>query len=308
MSGGHSATRPAAVRRWDDARIGAELADFLDERRVAWWPTEREFRRAGRRPLLRAIQQHDGVPSWAAVVGLPRRRPQPHAWPECRIEAELLAFLGRRPSERWPTRGEFIAHDYGGLLAAIDRNGGVTDGRRASATACSSGDSESPLPTSRPGRPPPSGITSARYPCWYGSIATRSAPPGGPDGSGFLTFTRARGAGRSLRATRRLGTRPGLPPRELTYRPASLPFPIPPHRKARRWSGRRRNKFRRRRRSPRPLRSALPASRPVAARLDRRVPPRGRGSRPSTGTMRFSALARCRRESRARAQTMFSAR
>jgi hypothetical protein len=110
-----------AVVRWSDGRVLAELRAFVSDRAV--FPSESDFARAGKRPLLRAAIAHGGLERWAAELGCTvRTQGRPELWPEERIRRELAPFVA---NGRWPTEKELRQAGRLDLHAAIQRRGGA---------------------------------------------------------------------------------------------------------------------------------------------------------------------------------------
>jgi hypothetical protein len=57
---------PDRRRKWTDATIEAELRAFLDDK--SGWPSDDEFRAAGKSSLYAAMSKAGGVPRWRQVV------------------------------------------------------------------------------------------------------------------------------------------------------------------------------------------------------------------------------------------------
>jgi hypothetical protein len=110
--------------RWTDARIEAELRQFLAGRSV--WPSYAEFVAARRSSLREAVTKSHGARAWAARIGvewverLPGYAPR---WTAERVRQELKPFLARRTE--WPSRQEFEAAGLKPLRDALQRLGGV---------------------------------------------------------------------------------------------------------------------------------------------------------------------------------------
>ncbi len=109
---------------WTDARIDAELREFLAGRDE--WPSYREFVAAGRARLREAITKRGGQRRWARRVGVRWRERSlgyPTLWTEQRVRSELEEFLAGH--EVWPSQREFEEAGYANLRAAVTRLGGV---------------------------------------------------------------------------------------------------------------------------------------------------------------------------------------
>ena len=119
---GSPAAPAAASSAWSDKRVRAELAEFLAERQAGHWPTQAEFRAAGRERLLTAVLQRGGATRWAAEFRLPVARPgRKRHWTDARIRSELESYLEGK--NEWPAKAEFMA-ERPDLLKAIYKHPG----------------------------------------------------------------------------------------------------------------------------------------------------------------------------------------
>jgi hypothetical protein len=116
--------KPGYVPRWTEARVRAELSEFLDVRQC--WPSRVEFEQAGRKPLRDAVRRLGGPERWAAEFGLPLqnlRSGSKLVWTPERIESELrMALAG---TDTWPSRRELQRRGGAGLVKAIYHWGGA---------------------------------------------------------------------------------------------------------------------------------------------------------------------------------------
>jgi hypothetical protein len=109
---------------WTDARVDAELREFLADRQD--WPSYREFVAAGKGRLREEITSRGGERRWARRAGVRWRKRSPGyatRWTEERVRAELEEFLAGR--EVWPSHHEFERAGRTNLRAAVTRLGGV---------------------------------------------------------------------------------------------------------------------------------------------------------------------------------------
>jgi hypothetical protein len=106
---------------WTEDRIRTELAKFLDEKST--WPTEKEFRAAGLRPLRQAARATGGLRRWAGRFGfeLSPGRADPRPWTYERMRTALAHFASDRGD--WPTQAEFQHAAQRPLYDAIRRAG-----------------------------------------------------------------------------------------------------------------------------------------------------------------------------------------
>jgi hypothetical protein len=116
--------RRGGIRRWTNTTIRAALAEFLGDRTS--WPTQREFRQAGRAGLYEVLRHYGGSHRWATELGvtLPQTAPplSTPKWTDDRIGAELSSFLA--DSVEWPRYVDFMAAGRADLYRAAARNGG----------------------------------------------------------------------------------------------------------------------------------------------------------------------------------------
>jgi DNA invertase Pin-like site-specific DNA recombinase len=106
---------------WTEERVRAELAKFLDGR--SSWPTEKEFRAAGLRPLREAARVTGGLRRWAEQLGfeLCAGRADPRPWTYERMRTAIAQFTADRGD--WPTQAEFHEAGHRSLYDAIRRTG-----------------------------------------------------------------------------------------------------------------------------------------------------------------------------------------
>ncbi len=114
---------------WNDRRIAAELAVFLNGR--SEWPRYADFVAAGRQGLYHAVLIHGGTHTWARrmrVKWVKRHGGAPPYWTPERVCERLTVLLQGRTA--WPTAAAFDAAGEQRLLAAVRRLGGVERWRR----------------------------------------------------------------------------------------------------------------------------------------------------------------------------------
>jgi len=126
--------RQGGMRRWNDVTIRAALREFLAGRRT--WPSQQEFRRAGRGGLSEALRHHGGSRRWAREMGVappprvrggvpaakPRSKRSTPRWSDERIARELTAFLVGQTE--WPRYIDFVDAGQKSLYQAVRGTGG----------------------------------------------------------------------------------------------------------------------------------------------------------------------------------------
>jgi hypothetical protein len=102
---------------WNEARIRAELRDFLGD--STSWPSGRAFTSAGRGDLREAARAAGGLERWADEFGvsLSPARVEKRPWTYERMRSELEAFA--RGRTEWPPRPEFAEAGLVPLYNAI---------------------------------------------------------------------------------------------------------------------------------------------------------------------------------------------
>jgi hypothetical protein len=115
-------TRQRSQERWTEARIRADLAEFVGNRKD--WPPRREFDAAGLARLYSAIDRAGIRDRLAADLGLympPGRRSFKRRWTDDGIRAALDQLIEGR--ETFPTVGDFRRANLMGLYVTLTREG-----------------------------------------------------------------------------------------------------------------------------------------------------------------------------------------